>query len=130
VSGSKFVILNPGTLPDDGGKSFAFKASSAFGGVTIISAYAVTGAVGTLDLVLLNGGTAGSSSGTIAHMADGTATVWAADTPQALTITAAQAYLDAGEWLVLKKVESAADNDLSADAAIMIELVDGIVTQG
>jgi hypothetical protein len=130
MSGSKFVVLNPGTMPDDGGLSFGFKASSAFGGVTIVSAYGVTGAVGTLDLILMNGGTAGSSTGTIAHMTDGTATVWAADTPQELTITAANAFLDAGEWLVFKKVESAANNDLSADAAIVIEYVDGVITQG
>lgn len=128
---SKFLVCNPGTLPDDSGLSFIAKASSTDGGFTVTSAYAVTGAVGTLDLVLQNYGTSGTvAGGTVAGMASGTATTWAVDTPQALTITADNAYIDAGEWLVLKKVEAAAGNDLSADAVVTIEYVDGPVTQG
>jgi hypothetical protein len=128
---SKFLVCNPGTLPDDSGLSFIAKASSTDGGFTITSAYAVTGAVGTLNLILMNYGTSGTvAGGTVAGMASGTATTWAVDTPQALTITAADAYIDAGEWLVLKKVEAAAGNDLSADAVVTIEYVDGPVTQG
>jgi len=34
------------------------------------------------------------------------------------------------EWLVLKKVESSAGNDLAADAVVVVEYVDGVVTQG
>jgi hypothetical protein len=93
--------------------------------------WAVTGIVGTLNLVLQNYGTSGTvAGGTVAGMSDGTATVWAADTPQQLTITAAQQFVDENEWLVLKKVESAGGNDLSADATICVEYVDGITTQG
>ena len=129
--GSKFLTVNPDTMTGDGDLCHIVKASSAYGGMTVIDAYAVTGAVGTLNLVLQNYGTAGNvAGGTVAGMSSGTATVWAADVPQQLTITAANAFIDAGEWLVLKKVESAANNDLSADATIVVEYVDGVVTQG
>jgi len=129
--GSKFLTVNPDTMIGDGDLCHIVKASSAYGGLTVIDAYAVTGAVGTLNLVLQNYGTAGNvAGGTVAGMSSGTATVWAADVPQQLTITAANAFIDAGEWLVLKKVESAANNDLSADATIVVEYVDGVVTQG
>ena len=126
-----FVTINPGTLPDDGGLSFVLKPAGGYGGITVIAAYAVTGAVGTLNLVLQNYGVSGTvAGGTVAGMASGTATVWAVDTPQALTITAANQFIDENEWLVLKKVESAAANDLTADAVVSIEYVDGITTVG
>lgn len=128
---NKFVSINPGTMPDDEGRSYILKASSQYGGITVIDAYAVTGAAGTLNLVLQNYGTSGTvAGGTVAGMSSGTATVWAADTPQQLTITAANAFIDSDEWLVLKKLESASDNDLTADAVVTIEYVDGVVTQG
>lgn len=127
----KFVTLNPGTMPGDGDLSFALKASADYGGVTITRVSVVTGAVGTLNMVLQNYGSAGTVAGsTIAGMANGTATTWAVDTPQALTITAANAFLDESEWAVIKKVESAAANDLTADAVVEVEFVDGIVSQG
>jgi len=129
--GSKFLSCNPGTLPDDGGLSFVAKGSAVYGGFTVIAAHAVTGVVGTLNLVLQNYGTSGTvAGGTVAGMASGTATVWAADTPQSLTVstTAANCYIAPNEWLVLKKVESAANNDLSADARVVIEYVDGVTT--
>ena len=124
----KYFNIYPGTMPDDGGLCYALKVSSSpdFGGITVKSAYAVTGAVGTLNLVLQNYGAAGTVAGsTIAGMSGGTATVWAEDTPQALTITSAAAFVDSGEWIVLKKVESAADNDLTADAVVVVSYVDG-----
>ena len=130
---SKFLTINPDTMPGDGDLCHIVKASTAYGGMTILAANLSTGAVGTLDVVLQNYGTTGTvAGGTVASMASGTATVWAADTPQALTnsTTAANLYIDAGEWLVLKKVESAAGNDLSADASLVIEYQDGINTAG
>jgi hypothetical protein len=127
----KFLTVAPDTMPGDGDLCYLLKPSSGYGGVTILSAWAVTGAVGTLNLVLQNYGQTGTvAGGTVAGMADGTATVWAVDTPQELTITAANKFIDSEEWLVLKKVESAAGNDLTADATICIEYVDGINTQG
>jgi hypothetical protein len=118
-------------MPGDGDLCYLLKSSAGYGGVTVVSAWAVTGAVGTLNLVLQNYGASGTvAGGTVAGMASGTATVWAADTPQELTITAANQFVDSEEWLVLKKVESAAGNDLSADATICVEYVDGITTQG
>ena len=131
MSGSKYLVVAPDTMPGDGDLCYAMKASAVSGGVTIIAAHLVTGVAGTLNLVLQNYGTSGGTAGgTVAGMASGTATVWAADTPQSLTITAANAYLDAGEWLVIKKVEAGAGNDLTADATVCIEYVDGVVTQG
>ena len=129
--GSKFLTINPGTMPGDGDLAYIAKASSINGGITVVAAYAVTGVAGTLNLVLQNYGSAGTvAGGTIAGMSGGTATVWAADTPQSLTITAANAFIDSGEWLVLKKVEAAAGNDLTTDAVVVVEYVDGVVTQG
>lgn len=126
-----FQTINPGTMPGDGDLAFVVKGSSTMGGFTVTDAYAVTGAVGTLNLVLMNYGTSGTvAGGTVAGMASGTATVWAADTPQQLTITAANAFIDADEWLVLKKVEAAAGNDLTDDAVVVVEYEPGVITQG
>ncbi len=126
-----FQTINPGTMPGDGDLAFVVKGSSTMGGFTVTDAYAVTGAVGTLNLVLMNYGTSGTvAGGTVAGMASGTATTWAVDTPQQLTITAANAFIDAGEWLVLKKVEAAAGNDLTDDAVVVVEYEPGVITQG
>lgn len=126
-----FQTINPGTMPGDGDLAFVAKGSNTMGGFTVTDAYAVTGAAGTLNLVLQNYGTSGTvAGGTVAGMASGTATVWAADTPQQLTITAANAFIDADEWLVLKKVEAAAGNDLTDDAVVVVEYEPGVITQG
>lgn len=131
MAGSKYLTVAPDTMPGDGDLCYLMKASSVNGGVTIVAAHGVTGVAGTLDFVLQNYGSAGTvAGGTVAGMSSGTATVWAVDTPQSLTVTAANAFIDAGEWLVLKKVEAAGGNDLTADATICIEYVEGVVTQG
>lgn len=126
-----FLTINPDTMPGDGDLVHVLKPSGGYGGITVIGAHARTAVVGTLNLVLQNYGTSGTvAGGTVAGMSDGTATVWAAATPQSLTITAANKFIDEDEWLVLKKVESAAGNDLAANASITIEYVDGINSQG
>jgi hypothetical protein len=128
---SKFLTVNPGVMADDNDLCHVLKASNAYGGITVIRAFARTGIVGTLDLVLMNYGTSGTVAGsTVGHMSGGTATVWAVATPQELTLstTAADKFIAANEWLVLKKVESAATNDLSTEASVMIEYVDGVLT--
>lgn len=128
---SQYIPVYPDTMPGDGDLCFAFRASSLYGGATVVKAVANTGVAGTLDLALVNYGTAGTvAGGTIAHMSGGTATVWAADTPQALTLaTDANIYVAPGEYVFLKKIEAAAGNDLTADACVMIEIVEGVVTQ-
>ncbi len=129
--GNKFLTINPGTMPDDDGLSFIVKASGSFGGLTIIAANLVTGIAGTFDVILQNYGSAGTvAGGTMASMASGTATVWAVDTPQALTVstTLANLFLDAGEWMVMKKTEAAGGNDFTADATLLVEYVDGVKT--
>lgn len=131
AQGSKFLVVAPDTMPGDGDLCYLAKASSVYGGFTVIAAHAVTGVAGTLDFVLQNYGSTGTvAGGTVAGMSGGTATVWAADTPQSLTITSTNQFIDSGEWLVLKKVEAAGGNDLTADATIIVEYVDGITTQG
>lgn len=126
-----FLTINPDTMAGDAALCHILKPSSGYGGITIVSAWAVTGLAGTLDLVLQNYGASGTvAGGTVAGMSSGTATVWVADTPQELTITAANQFIDSEEWLVLKKLEAGASDDLTADASITIEYVDGITTQG
>lgn len=128
---SKFFVVNPDTMPGDGDLCYVAKASATHGGFTVIAAHLVTGAAGTLDLVLQNYGATGTvAGGTVGGMASGTATVWAEDVPQSLTLTAANVFIDSGEWLVIKKVEAAGGNDLTADATVTIEYVDGISSQG
>lgn len=86
------------------------------GGLTILSAYIVNEAATTSGTAhswtLQNFGTAGtaikSSGGTIAATIGGTADVFAAGTPKSFTI--ASAYVDGGEWVVLRK-----DEDNSSD---------------
>lgn len=132
---SKFISFNPGVMTSDGDLQFILKASSAFGGMTIVDAWAVNGAAadaGTSSvLYLVNYGTSGTVVGsTIATLPSGTAAPWAADTPKQFAITAAQAFLDSGEWLVLKKSQQGADSDLNAQACVMIEYCDGVIVQG
>lgn len=133
MKGSQHFICNPGILNADGALSFVAKGSAETGGFTVIAAHAVTGAVGTLDIVLQNYGTSGTvAGGTVANMASGTATTWAVDTPQSLTLstTAANLYIAANEWLVIKKLEAGASDDLTTDAVVDIEYVDGVCQSG
>lgn len=133
MADSKFINVYPDTMPGDNDLAFAFKASNVSGGVSIVAAHLSTGAVGTFDIILQNYGTSGTvAGGTIANMASGTATVWAADTPQSLTLstTAANLFVDANEVVYVKKTESAAGNDLSADACVSIEYMDGVALSG
>ena len=131
MNGSKFFATTLGTLPGDNDLVHLLKASATFGGITIIAAHARAAAVGTLDVILQNYGTSGTvAGGTVASMASGTATVWAAAVPQSLTLstTVANLYVAPNEWLVLKKTESAGGNDFAANGSISIEYVDGVVT--
>lgn len=76
--------------------------------LTVISAYGTSKAAdnaGTARLLSLqNWGTAGTAvEGTVAAAIGGTASAarFAANTPKAATITAAEAYVGEGEWLVV-----------------------------
>jgi len=89
-----------------------FKAPEAAdgGGIYILRAYyidqAAHGAGTAFILRLVNYGTAGTlSEGTIGTVG-GTADPVAAGVPEAFTLTAAQQYVDAGEWVVLEKDET------------------------
>jgi hypothetical protein len=128
---SFYFSVQPGVMTEDNDTHHIVKASSINGGFTVVRAFAVADAVGTFNFVLQNYGTSGTvAGGTVAGHASGTAAVWAAATPQELAITAANAYIDADEWLVLKKPESAGGNDNGASAVVYIEYVPGVVTVG
>ena len=127
----KHITVNPGEMAGDGALTFVMRAPAAYGGVTIIGAQLVVGLAGTLNLVLQNYGTSGTvAGGTVGGMSGGTATIWVADVPQALTLTAANVFIDEGEYLVAKKVEAGATDDLTNEASLLVEYVDGIVAVG
>jgi len=132
---SKFLRVDLGTMTGDNDTKHILRASGAYGGITIIDAWyipaAATNAGTSHALYLLNYGSSGTAlaaSGTIASVG-GTVDPFAADTPKQFTITAAQAFLDSGEWLVLRKTEQN-NSEITADASVIIEYADGIVTQG
>lgn len=126
---TKYVTINPGTMPGDADLAFVMQVYDGYGGITVKEVTVNTGLAGTLDIVLMKYGSAGTVAGnTIAHHSSGTAKVWVADTPVNLTIAAAEAFVDEGEHLFIKKLEAAAGNDLTADAAVCIAFVDGIAT--
>jgi len=106
------------TIPDPGGDDkqiHLLKAPSDAngGGITIVGAYATnqaaTGAGTTFTYQLLTYAASGTSvSGTITDILGGTAAAWAAETPKAFTIT--DAFVDAGEWIVLDYQEVTGGN--------------------
>jgi hypothetical protein len=100
---------------DPGADDKALYVMKAPRAMTILSAYVVsanTQNAGTaVTLALQNWGAAGTAvEGTICAAVGGTATaaVLTANTPEAATVTAAQAYVDANEWLVLSYQEEGA----------------------
>jgi hypothetical protein len=129
-----YITVSPGVMTTDGDLHYAVKASTIAGGITIVGAQLVNGAAGNAGtaclVVLQNYGVSGTVAGGTVGTCGGTADPYAADTPKAFTLTTAQVFIDAGEWLVVKKVESGGTPDLDAEASICIEYVDGVVTQG
>ena len=93
------------------GHIFPAPSDAHGGGITILAAYGVnaaaTGAGTGFSLQLENWGTGGtaikSSGGTIAASLGGTADPWAASTPKTFTIS--NSFVDAGEWVVVRKNE-------------------------
>ena len=79
-----------------------FKVPTGSGGVTLIAGDVSMYTAGTAQLYVVNGGSAGTatSGGTAATPAG---TAYAAKTPQAFTVVAAQSFFDEGEWVVLKE---------------------------
>lgn len=97
---------------DKTGHIFSAPSDTLGGGITIVGAYAVNAAATTsgtaFSLQLENWGTAGTAikatAGTVAAAIGGTADVFAAGTPKAFTIS--NAFVDAGEYIVLRKSET------------------------
>lgn len=124
AQGSQFLRVAPGTIGDADTHPIC-KASSTYGGFTVIAATLFPGAAGTCDAVLQNYGATGTvAGGTVAGASGGSAAV-TADTAVSLTVTAANQFIDSGEWLVLKM-----DGALPANSLVLIEYVDGITSQG
>jgi len=103
-------------LVDFGGDDkqlFAFQApeDAEGGGITILGASAVngaaTGAGTSFGLALHKYSNIGTPAvaGTIAAEIGGTVSPWADGVPKDFTITAAQAFIDAGQWVVLQYEE-------------------------
>lgn len=132
--GSKYLTTTLPTLTTNNDIMHIVKASTVHGGMTIIAANYVPAATtnpGTSHvLYLMNYGTSGTVAGGTVGSVGGTAAPYTATVPAAFTLTAAQVFVDAGEWLVVKKTEEGADSDVAANAALVIEYVDGVVTQG
>lgn len=129
--GSQYIVVNPGETLSDGDVVPVHKASAINGGFTVVAAHVTTDAVGTFNIVLQNYGAGGTvAGGTVGNMSGGTATVWAADTPQSLTLstTLADRYIDSGEWLFAKLV--AGDGVLTIHSGIYVEIVEGVVDAG
>lgn len=79
-----------------------------YGGITITKAYAVTqdavAANGSvyLDVILINGGTAGTATTAIGTAAGAGTVGWTAATPKAITLNSSADELTEGQWLVAK----------------------------
>jgi hypothetical protein len=120
---AQYIVIQPPALAD----TVLFKvvkASAIYGGFTVIRAYVTAGAAGTANPVLQNYGASGTVAGGTVAAFSGT-TVFTAGTPQLLTVTAANQFIDDDEWLVLKM-----DGALPASSTITIETVAGITSQG
>lgn len=119
-----YLTYGPGTVAS-GDTSPIVKASTTLGGFTVTKATLFPGIAGTLDVVLMNYGTSGTvAGGTVAGISGGSAAL-VADTAVDLSITAANAFIDDGEYLTLK-----ASGAALGEARLIIECVPGIVSQG
>lgn len=111
------------------------RASTEYGGITITKAYYVP--AGTTDagtshiLYLVNYGTSGTVVGGTIGAVGGTAEPYlTAGLPYAFTLTAANVFVDDGEWVVLKKTQDGADSDITANSTLHIEFVEGAIAVG
>ena len=129
------ITFNPGIMTNDADLFMALRASSTYGGITIIAATATEGATvggaGTShQFALVNMGTSGTVvGGTIATTTASTA-AWTADVPKAFTLVAAQVFVDSGEYVYLRKIQQGADSDNDVQTAINIEWCEGVVLVG
>lgn len=127
---NQFTVSMP--IPDPGGDNkqlFLYKAPSdgKGGGARVLEASAVNGATlnaGTsFSYQLLKYTAAGVLNGTITAAIGGTAaTPWTAGVPQAFVVDSSQAFLDAGEWLVLDYQEDAAGNPTNSTISVSMAL--------
>lgn len=111
-----------------------FRASTEYGGITITKAYYTP--AGSTDagtshvLYLMNYGTSGTVAGGTIGAVGGTAAPYTANVPTAFTLTAAQVFVDDGEWVVLKKTQEGADSDIVTNSTLVVEFVEGVISVG
>jgi hypothetical protein len=134
MSASKFLITTLPVMTTNNDIMGIVKASTDFGGMTIVKATywpAATTNAGTSHVLhLMNYGTSGTVAGGTVGSVGGTASPYTTLVPAEFTLVAAQVFIDAGEWLVLKKTQEGADSDIAANASLVIEYVDGVVLIG
>ena len=116
-------IADPGA---DDKQLFIFRAPESYGGCTLVQAEAVNKAAtsgGTTFTYCLhkytNAGTP-AVSGTITDVLGGTADYWADGVPKEFTITAAQSFINAGEWIVLDYQEISSGNPTLSNVNLVL----------
>ena len=125
------LVVNPGDPGGDNKQIFVMQAptESLGGGIRIVSASAVNGAATgsgtTFTYQLLRYSNAGTPAvnGTISDVLGGTAAPWGASVPKDFVITASDAFLSAGEWLVVDYQET--NNGNPTNSVINIQYVMG-----
>lgn len=97
-----------------------FKVPSGYGGITVLGGNIIGSAAGTTALNLVNLGSAGTSiGGTIATKGSA---VYVANIPQAMTVVAASAFVDEGEWVGVNEANVGA---AAAECIVTIYYLDG-----
>lgn len=95
---------------------FVYRCPETSGGRTLVNAsftnFATTSGGTTFTLTLHKFSNAGTPAvnGTVSAALGGTTSYWADGVPKDFTLTAAQCFLDAGEWLALVYAEQSTGN--------------------
>ena len=133
MSDRHIIAVTLEAMAGDASTKHLFRAPSIGGGLTITGAYIIDGADSSAStahsIILVNYGTSGTIAGSTIGTVGGTVDFFLDATPKATTLTAAQVFVDAGEWVVAQKDEENS-SDFTGAATIVVECVDGVVIQG
>ncbi len=105
----QYISANVGALSN--GIRPIFKVPSTFSGITVVGANYTNPGTGTSWVQLVDLGTSGTAVSKI--IATGGTAVSVAGVPAALTVTAANAFVDAGHWIGVKEANVGAMNTVS-----------------
>ena len=89
-----------------------FRVPAGFGGITILDATVMMYSIGTAGLYLINGGTAGTSTGADGTLASKASAAYTAKTPLAMTVSSTP-YIGAGSYVCLKEDNSGTTVDIT-----------------